>query len=183
MGSAADASPAWSETSARVASPALDRHARLLRGDDHRSVVALSPAEELLAWDVRFAYLPAAEAILDGDSPYPALDDPILEEQKGYVYPPQLLLALVPLTPLPVGVGRRSSPARRCWLCSGSRSGSRVRDVRCYAASLLWMPAVSGVLLGNISIPLAFALAVAWRYRDACGRRPGPSASPSRRSS
>ena len=38
------------------------------------------------------------------DSPYPALDDPILDEQKGYVYPPQLLLVLLPLTPLPAGV-------------------------------------------------------------------------------
>ena len=28
---------------------------------------------------------------------------------------------------------------------------------------------MSGVLLANVSIPLAFALAVAWRYRDACG--------------
>ena len=35
---------------------------------------------ELLAWDVRFAYLPAADAILHGQSPYPALDDPIALE-------------------------------------------------------------------------------------------------------
>ena len=51
----------------------------------------MSSAHGLLAWDVRFAYLPAAESVLDGDSPYPALDDPILDDQKGYVYPPQLL--------------------------------------------------------------------------------------------
>ena len=43
---------------------------------------------------MRFAYLPAAESVLDGHSPYPALDDPILDEQKGYVYPPQLLFVL-----------------------------------------------------------------------------------------
>ena len=123
--------------------------------------------EGLLAWDVRFAYLPAAEAVLDGDSPYPALDDPILEDQKGYVYPPQLLLALVPLTPLPNGVvgrDRRRRPASRCCCCT--LRILEVRDVRCYAAALLWVPSVSGVLLGNISIPLAFATAVAWRYRD-----------------
>ena len=42
-----------------------------------------------------------------------------------------------------------------------------VRDIRCYAAALLWVPAISGVLLSNLSIPLAFALAVMWRYRDA----------------
>ena len=41
-----------------------------------------------------------------------------------------------------------------------------VRDVRCYAAALLWVPSISGVLLANVSIPLAFALAVLWRYRD-----------------
>ena len=45
-----------------------------------------------------------------------------------------------------------------------------IRDVRCYAAALLWGPSVSGVLLGNVSIPLAFAAAVAWRYRDGMWR-------------
>ena len=56
-----------------------------------------------------------------GESPYPALDDPILEEQKGYVYPPQLLLAFMPLTFLP-GAGR--GRARRHG-DAGARSGSR----------------------------------------------------------
>ena len=46
--------------------------------------IGLSAADGLLGWDVRFAYLPAAESVLYGDSPYPELDDPILEEQKGY---------------------------------------------------------------------------------------------------
>ncbi len=32
------------------------------------------------------------------------------------------------------------------------------------------MPTTSGVLLGNVSIPLAFALAVAWRYRQTVWR-------------
>ena len=56
--------------------------------------------------------------MLDGDSPYPALDDPILEEQKGYVYPPQLLFALVPLTPLPVGVASALVAAGLLAFCS-----------------------------------------------------------------
>ena len=127
--------------------------------------VGFSLAEDLLAWDVRFAYLPAAEALLDGRSPYPALDDPILEEQKGYVYPPQLVLVLTPLTPLPIDVvavlvtsGLLVLVALTLWILG-------VRDLRCYAAAFLWMPTTSGVLLGNVSIPLAFALAVAWRYR------------------
>ena len=130
------------------------------------AVVVMSSARGWLAWDVRFAYLPAAEAVLDGDSPYPALDDPILEDQKGYVYPPQLLLALVPFTPLPNGVVGVIVAAGLIALLLLTVRLLGIRDVRCYAAALLWVPSLSGVLLGNISIPLAFAAAVAWRYRD-----------------
>lgn len=129
-------------------------------------LVAMSAAEHLLAWDVRFAYLPAAEEVLHGESPYPELDDPILEDQKGYVYPPQLVVGLLPLTPLPVdavamlfALALLATVGLTLWLLD-------VRDPRCYAAAVLWVPTISGVLLGNVSIPLALALAVAWRYRD-----------------
>ena len=130
------------------------------------TAVSLSAAAGLLAWDVRFAYLPAADAVLHGLSPYPELDDPILMDQKGYVYPPQLILVLLPFTWLPVaGVAVLATLVLlvllglTLWLLD-------VRDVRCYAAAFLWVPSISGVLLGNVSIPLAFALAVLWRYRD-----------------
>ena len=130
------------------------------------ALLVLSATEDLLAWDVRFAYLPAAEAVLDGRSPYPALDDPILEDQKGYVYPPQLVLALVPLTWLPVdlvavvvGLGLLSLVGLTLYVLE-------VRDIRCYAAAVLWVPSISAVLLGNVSIPLALALALVWRYRE-----------------
>lgn len=132
--------------------------------------VGLSLAEDLLAWDVRFAYLPAAEALLDGRSPYPELDDPILEDQKGYVYPPQLVVALIPLTPLPVDVVAVLVTCLLLTLVALTLGILGVRDLRCYAAAFLWMPTTSAVLLGNVSIPLAFALAVAWRYRETLWR-------------
>jgi hypothetical protein len=131
-----------------------------------------SLSEDLLAWDVRFAYLPAAEAVLDGRSPYPALDDPILEEQKGYVYPPQLVVALLPFTPLPIDVVALLTAVAMLAFVFVTLRVLGVRDVRCYAAAPLWMPTASGVLLANLSIPLALALALLWRYRD----RPWPSA-------
>lgn len=130
-------------------------------------LIGLSAYEGLLAWDVRFSYLPAADAVLDGRSPYPQLDDPILEDQKGYVYPPQLLLALLPLAPLPVEVAAFLATIGLLALLGLTLHVLGVRDVRCYAAALLWVPTISGVLLGNISILLAFALAVLWRYRNA----------------
>ena len=130
-------------------------------------LIGLSAYEGLLAWDVRFAYLPAADAVLEGRSPYPQLDDPIIEDQKGYVYPPQLLLALLPLAPLPVEVAAFLVTVGLLALLLLTLHILEIRDVRCYAAALLWVPTISGVLLGNISIALAFALAVAWRYRNA----------------
>jgi len=130
-------------------------------------VVGVSAFQGLLAWDVRFAYLPAVDAILDGRSPYPALDDPILDDQKGYVYPPQLLLVLLPFAPLPVGVAAVFIALGMLALLGLTLHVLGIRDVRCYAAALLWVPAISGVLFSNLSIPLAFALAIAWRYRDA----------------
>ena len=132
--------------------------------------VGFSLAEDLLAWDVRFAYLPAAEALLDGRSPYPELDDPILEDQKGYVYPPQLVVALIPLAPLPVDVVAVLVTCLLLALVALTLRILCVRDLRCYAAAFLWMPTTSGVLLGNVSIPLTFALAVAWRYRETVWR-------------
>jgi hypothetical protein len=166
MRSAADASGAWTENGRAsrrgLGTAALVFVAVLAMG----GLAAMSAAEGLLSWDVRFAYLPAADLLLSGESPYPALDDPILEDQKGYVYPPQLLFVLVPLTPLPAGVASLIVAVGLIGLLLGTLRVLEVRDVRCYAAALLWVPSISGVLLGNVSIPLAFALAVMWRYRD-----------------
>ena len=168
MRSAADVSGSWSETrgpasrNGLVTAALVFVAATMLFG-----LIGLSTAKGLLAWDVRFAYLPAAEAILHGDSPYPALDDPILDEQKGYVYPPQLALALVPLTFVPTPVASFLVALGMLALVGATLYVLEIRDARCYAAAAMWVPTISGVLLSNVSIPLAFALAVMWRYRDA----------------
>lgn len=129
--------------------------------------VVMSLAIGQLGWDVRFAYLPAAEAVLDGRSPYPALDDPILLDQKGYVYPPQLLYLVLPLTWLPDAVVGALVAGTLIALVVLTLRVLGVTDLRCYAAAFLWMPTMSGVLLANVSIPLALAAALIWRYRDA----------------
>ena len=167
MRSAADTGATWTDGRRTPSRPGIGTTALVFIAITAMlGLVGLSAAEGLLAWDVRFAYLPAAEAVLGGDSPYPALDDPILDEQKGYVYPPQLLFALMPLTPLPVPLAAALVAAVMIALLGATLWVLGVRDVRCYAAALLWVPAISGVLLSNVSIPLAFALAVIWRYRN-----------------
>jgi hypothetical protein len=168
MRPAADAPEAWSTKRSASSRRGLITAALVLVACVWTvAFVGFSAAEDLLAWDVRFAYLPAAELVLDGNSPYPALDDPILEDQKGYVYPPQLLLALLPLTPLPIDIVALLVTVGMLALLGLTLYALGIRDIRCYAAALLWMPAASGVLLANVSIPLAVALAIMWRYRDA----------------
>ena len=130
-------------------------------------VIVASALKGWLAWDVRFAYLPAADAVLHGHSPYPTLDDPILEDQKGFVYPPQLVIALLPFARLPVDLVAAVVAIAMLAMVVLTLRTLGIRDLRCYAAALLWVPTVSGVLLSNVSIPLALAAAVVWRYRDA----------------
>jgi alpha-1,2-mannosyltransferase len=166
MGSAADVSDSWSEIRSRSRPGPLTVVFVVFAVVMTIAVVTSAEAIGLLAWDVRFAYLPAADAVLHGHSPYPALDDPILEDQKGYVYPPQLALALLPLTVLPTPVAAFLVGIGLLGLLGATLKILGVRDIRCYAAALLWVPSVSAVLLGNLSIPLAFAVAVVWRYRD-----------------
>ncbi len=167
MRSAADASDSWTESERSPSRPSLLTVALVFVAVLWTSAfIVFSLGAGLLAWDVRFAYLPAAEAILAGDSPYPALDDPILEDQKGYVYPPQLAVVLLPLTKLPIDLVALIVTAGMLAMLWLTLRILGIRDVRCYAAALLWMPVASGLLLANVSIPLALALAVAWRYRD-----------------
>jgi alpha-1,2-mannosyltransferase len=167
MGSAAEATSVWTERARAPRRPTVGTvvlvfFAVLMT----LAVVVYGAAIGLLAWDVRFAYLPAAESVLHGHSPYPGLHDPILEDQKGYVYPPQLVLLLLPLTALPVPAASVLVAVGLLALLWLTLKILGIRDIRCYAAAFLWVPSVSAVLLGNLSIPFAFALAVAWRYRD-----------------
>ena len=83
------------------------------------------------------------------------------------MYPPQVLLVLLPFAPMPGEVAAVLATVGMLALLGLTLYVLGIRDVRCYAAALLWVPVISGVLLANISIPLAFALAVLWRYRNA----------------
>jgi hypothetical protein len=121
---------------------------------------------EPLGSDFRSVYLPAAEAVRDGGSPYPAPESKILEEERAYVYPPQLAFALVPLTFLPIGAAALLAFLVTLGALAGALALVGVRDVRCYSALLLWAPAWNALETANLSAALALALALAWRHRD-----------------
>ena len=84
---------------------------------------------------------------------------------RTYVYPPQVAFGLVPLTWLPIDSPRSSSSSHRWPRCVGAVALVGVRDVRCYAAVLLWAPTWNSLDTLNVSSALALGVALVWRFR------------------
>lgn len=87
-------------------------------------------------------------------------------------WPPPILLALTPLSLLPLHIADLLFMA----ICVASVLGALrlldIRDGRCVLVVLVSCPTVSGVLLGNISPLIMLGAAAVWRYRDQPGKAP-----------
>jgi hypothetical protein len=131
------------------------------------SVVALLAlvGSDRLGWDFRYTYVRAASLVLDGESPYPPLDNAVIGSGTAYVYPPQLAVVLAPVTALPddVVVGLAFLGAVAALM--GSLALLGIRDPLCYAAVLAWAPVSSALEATNLNAFLALAAAAAWRFR------------------
>ena len=120
---------------------------------------------EQLGYDFRRGYLPAAESLRVSGSPYVTQEIETADGRLPYVYPPQLAIALVPLTALPVDVAAVLAFLGSLAALIGALAVVGVRDVRCYAAVLVWTPGWNALEMANVSAALALALALAWRFR------------------
>ena len=100
-------------------------------------------------------YRQAAEEIADGDSPYP-----------WFAYPPLSALGAVPFTFLSVAAADFAVKALLVLGVLAVLAVLGVRDWRCYPLALLWPSVNAAVQTGNITIPLALAAALLWRFRD-----------------
>jgi Glycosyltransferase family 87 len=131
------------------------------------SVVALLSlaGSDSLGWDFRYTYLRAAERVLDGGSPYPALDDEVLASGKAYVYPPQLAVVLAPVSALPEDLVVWLAFVGAVASLMGALAVVGVRDLRCYAAVLAWGSTSNALEMTNITAFLTLAVACIWRYR------------------
>ncbi len=121
--------------------------------------VGFSAADGLLGWDVRFAYLPAAEAALDGRLAVPGARRSDPRGAEGLRLSPAAPARVGAVDFLPVPVAAALVAMAMLALVGLTLYVAGVRDARCYAAAFLWVPAISGVLFSNVSIPLALALA------------------------
>jgi hypothetical protein len=122
---------------------------------------------ELNGWFVPYdltIFLRAGDAVLDGTSPYPAVD--ALRDDTQYVYPPFVALLMVPLAVLPVG----AAASVFAWLSLAAIAGALrlfgVRDWRCYVVVLLSPLVHEALRWGTISPFMLLLVAVCWRWRD-----------------
>jgi alpha-1,2-mannosyltransferase len=118
-----------------------------------------------IATDLR-QFVGAAEAILDGESPYLPAGVPLTEWGGPYPYPPLPALAAIPLTVLPVDVAGVLVMAALVAAALATLRVLGVSDWRCYGLALLWPPVLSAVQTGNVTLWFGLAAALAWRYRD-----------------
>ena len=124
------------------------------------TVAALAAApSERLAVDFRRVYMPAAEAVLHGESPY-------LVARGGYVYPPQLAFVLTPMTFLPDDVAAILALFLVAALLVVTLFVLGVRDILCYLALFAWAPTWQELDMASITPALALLVALAWRSRE-----------------
>jgi Glycosyltransferase family 87 len=117
-------------------------------------------------WAFRLAFLGAAEAVLAGDSLYPALEEPTIAAGTAYVYPPLLALVVTPFTLVGANVAAFGFALLLVAAVPATLFVLGVRDWRCYGIVLLWPAVLSAIHVENITILMGLAAALVWRYRD-----------------
>jgi alpha-1,2-mannosyltransferase len=122
--------------------------------------------DEAVGFDLVQVYVPAAERVLDGDSPFPALDDPVWEGHQAYVYPPLTAFLAVPLTLLPAGALDLLGVFLAFAVLMLSVYVAGARDARCFAVFALWLPTMTAWQNANITALLVLSAALTWRFRD-----------------
>lgn len=116
--------------------------------------------------DFENTFFPAAQALVDGESPYPSPDSAVVGLGKAYVYPPLTAFAGLPLTVLSTRAAGLVMMALLSAAVVGTLFVLGIRDWRCYGVAFLWPPVLSAIQTGSITILLGLGAALTWRYRD-----------------
>lgn len=106
----------------------------------------------------------AAEAILAGEDPYLARD--ATTWGGPFPYPPLPALGATPLTVFSLEIAGVLAMALLVLVALAVPFFLDVRDWRCYGLMLLWPPVLSAIQTANVTLWLALAAALAWRFRE-----------------
>jgi alpha-1,2-mannosyltransferase len=119
-----------------------------------------------VAFDFHHAYLPAARAVLAGDSPYPPATIAAFFPRTAFIYPPLTAWLAAPFTVLPPLAADIVVSILAIAGVVGALLLLGVRDWRCHMIAFLWVPVYSAIQTGNVTVLLTLGLAIAWRYRS-----------------
>ncbi len=122
----------------------------------------------IVAVDFRHSFWVAAHRFLLGGNPYAWSRSQILSGT-SYPYPATTTILLAPLALLPSLVASGVATGACLLAPLAALRVLEIGDRRLYGVVLLWMPVVLGWQSANMSLPLAFGLAVLWRKRNAPG--------------
>jgi alpha-1,2-mannosyltransferase len=115
--------------------------------------------------DFRPYYL-AGQAVVHGDTLYPATDTAALASGREYVYPPLTAILVAPLTVLSITWAAAVWVVLLGAVVVATVYVAGVRDWRCYPVALLWVPTLNAVGLGQVTALLGLGAALAWKFRD-----------------
>ena len=113
-----------------------------------------------LGADFNASYLDAANSLRSNGTPYSS------EVERPYVYPPVLAELIVPLTFIPDDVASFLAFLGSLAAIMGALALVGVRDVRCFAATVIWAPAWNSLEMANVTAALTLLTALTWRYRE-----------------
>ena len=129
-------------------------------------MVISNAMEHQFAFDVHFAFVPAARAVLHGASPYSGVNSHAVKEGIAFLYPPLGAYLFAPFTVLPTVVAGilatvlvAATVPLTLWVLG-------IRDWRCYAVAFIWIPTIAAIQSANVTLPMVLGLALVWRYRN-----------------
>src|ERR1700751_3105185 len=102
------------------------------------------------ALDFPGAFLPAAHAVLHGQSPYSAIGSSALAEGRAFLYPPLSAYLGAPVMLLPPLAAEVIAGALVAACVPATLLVLGVRDWRCHAIAFLWLPTIVGIQTANV---------------------------------
>jgi hypothetical protein len=129
-------------------------------------MVISNAMEHQFAFDVHFAFVPAARAVLHGASPYSGVTSHAVKEGIAFLYPPLGAYLFAPFTVLPTVVAGVLATVLVAATVPATLRVLGIRDWRCYAIAFIWIPVIAAIQSANVTLPMVLGLAVVWRYRD-----------------
>lgn len=155
---------------------AHSRQANLRRATEHSlfgvvpvvatlALIAFQFKIHAVAVDFHVAYWPAANRLLHGQSPY-VVTRAQIAGGTAFVYPALSAVVFAPFALLSRGIAQVLYMLVGIACVPATLRVLRVQDWRVYGVAMLWLPVFVGWQSGNVTLPLALMVALAWRYRD-----------------